>query len=60
MEWMNGWLGLLSVAAQRAFAATLLELPVDRAEAVDGEPPHLEDVLAHARLLAGPAPSRLL
>ncbi len=34
-----GWTGMLAVAAQRAFAATLLELPVDDAEGVDGESP---------------------
>ena len=47
------------MAAQRAFAATLLELPVDGAEGVDGDPPALEDVLLDARLLDPPAPSRV-
>ena len=53
------WTGILAVAAQRALAATLLELPVDDAEGVDGEPPLLEDVLLDARLIDPPQPSRL-
>ncbi len=48
------WTGLLDVAAQRAFAATFLELPVDGAEAVDGELPDLGEVLSHARLVGSP------
>ena len=51
---------LLAVAAQRAFAATLLDLPVDGAEAVDGDPPVLEDVLLDARLVEPPVPRRVL
>ncbi len=58
MAYMHRWTGLLAVAAQRALAATLLELPVDEATA-DGEEPFFEDVLHQARLLAGPVPSRL-
>ena len=58
MAYTHRWMGLLSVAAQRAFAATLLELPVDEAM-VDGEEPFLEDVCHHARLLAAPVPSRV-
>ena len=58
--YFHRWTALLAVAAQRAFAATLLELPVDAAEAVDGEPPPLEDVLGDARLIEPPMPSRLL
>ena len=50
----------MAVAAQRALAATLLELPVDDAEGVDGEPPVLEDVLADARTFDLPEPSRLM
>ena len=57
--YLHRWTGILAVAAQRAFAATLLELPVDDAEGVDGEPPPLEDVLGDARLLDAPAPSRV-
>jgi hypothetical protein len=53
------WTGILAVAAQRALAATLLELPVDDAEGVDGEQPVLEDVLGDARLVEAPLPSRL-
>ena len=43
------WMGLLAVAAQGAFANTLLELPVDEV-GTDGEPPLLEDVLHEGRL----------
>ena len=54
------WTGILAVAAQRAFAATLLELPVEDAGAVDGDVPVLEEVLADARLTEAPLPSRLV
>ena len=56
---IHRWTGILAVAAQRALAATLLELPVDDAEGVDGEQPVLEDVLGDARLVEAPVPSRL-
>ena len=39
---LHRWTGILAVAAQRAFAATLLELPVDDAGGVDGDVPVLE------------------
>ncbi len=57
---LHRWTGILAVAAQRSLAATLLELPVDDAEGVDGDLPPLEDVLGDARLLEAPAPSRLV
>jgi len=41
-------------------ATPLLELPVDEAEGVDGEPPVLEEVLGEARLVEPALPSRLL
>jgi len=53
------WTGIMAVAAQRALAATLLELPVDDAEGVDGDTPALEEVLGDGRLLEAPLPSRL-
>ena len=53
------WTGMLAVAAQRALAGTLLELPVDDAEGVDGDQPELEEVLVAARLLEAPVPSRV-
>ena len=40
------WSGLLSVAAARSFAASLLSLPISNTANVDGEPPLLSDVLA--------------
>ena len=54
------WTGMLAVAAQRALAATLMELPVDDAECVDGGAPTLEDVLLDARLVDPPQPSRVV
>ena len=51
---------MLTVAAQRALAATLLELPVDAAEGLDGDTPFLEEVLLGARWVEPPLPSRLL
>ena len=42
------WSGLLAVAAQRAYAATLLELP-PAAELGEGPMPDLHEVLADAR-----------
>ena len=57
--YQHRWTGILAVAAQRALAATLLEVPVEDAEGVDGEPATLEDVLLDARQLEGPEPSRV-
>lgn len=54
------WTGLSSVAAQRAFAATLLDLPTAYLACVHGEPPLLSEVLTDARLGESPAASRLL
>ena len=53
---LHRWTGILAVAA---LAATLLELPVDDAEAVDGDMRVLEEVLGDARLVEAPLPSRL-
>ena len=58
MAFTSRWVGLLAVAAHRALAATLLELPVEES-AADGEVPLLEDVLHSARLAEAPVPSRL-
>ena len=54
------WTAILAVAAQRAFAASLLELPMGEAGGVDGDPPLLEDVLLDARSLEPPTPSRVV
>ena len=43
------WTGMLAVAAQRALALSLLELPLDRADECDGVEPPLADLLADAR-----------
>ena len=47
-SWVARWSGLLAVAAQRAYAATLLELP-PAAELGEGPMPDLHEVLADAR-----------
>ena len=52
------WTGIFAVAAQRALAATLLELPSIDAGGVDGDTPSPEDVLGEAQLTEAPAPSR--
>ena len=46
--WVTRWSGLLAVAAQRAFAASLLELP-PAAELGEGTEPDLHELLADAR-----------
>ena len=43
------WSGMLAVAAQRAFAASLLELPLANENCWDGEAPACHDVVAGAR-----------
>ena len=43
------WSGILAVAAQRAFAASLLELPLANEDCWDGEEPVCHDVVADAR-----------
>ena len=58
MDWSFRWSGLIAVAAHRAFADTLLALPVDES-CCDGDLPWLEDVLQEARLEEPPCPSRL-
>jgi len=55
---MHRWTGILSVAAQRALAATLLDAPMPGA-AEPRDEPYLEDVLGDARLLEPRDPSRL-
>ena len=42
------WSALLSFAAARAFAASLLSLPLGGTTNVDGEPPLLSDILAES------------
>ena len=56
--YLQRWTGLLAVAAHRAFAASLLELPIDEA-AADGFEAPMEEVLREARLAEPPVPSRL-
>ena len=57
--WVYRWSGILSVAAQRAFAASLLELPAATELGAAGDPPALHELLADARWLQAPANSRL-
>ena len=53
------WSGMLAVAAQRAFAASLLELPLANESCWDGEAPACHDVVADARW-AFPVPNSRL
>ena len=48
VAWIARWSGLLAVASQRAFAASLLELP-PAAELGEGPLPELHEVLADSR-----------
>ena len=57
--WVYRWSGILSVAAQRAFAASLLELPAATELGAAGDPPALHELLADARWLQAPVNSRL-
>ena len=57
--WSSRWSGLLAVAAQRAFAASLLELPLHGLACADGAEPALSDLLAEARFSELPPGSRL-
>ena len=57
--YVRRWTALLAVAAQRALAASLLQLPLFGETCVDGAEPPVSDMLADARWESGPAPSRL-
>ena len=57
--WCARWSGLLAVAAQRAFAASLLELPMHEQMCIDGAEPALSDLLAETRFIELPTGSRL-
>ncbi|OLP82561.1 hypothetical protein AK812_SmicGene36766 [Symbiodinium microadriaticum] len=46
---VHRWTGMLAVAAQRALAYSLLELPLAAADECDGTEPSLGDLLADAR-----------
>ena len=47
--WVVRWSGILAVAAQRAFAASLLELPPGGECSAGGPEPALHEILADAR-----------
>ena len=53
------WSGVLAVAAQRAFAASLFELPLGGECSAGGPEPALHELLADAHWQATPAHSRL-
>ena len=59
LSWSTCWTAILSVAAQRDFAALLLQLPMAPHACVDGDAPPLGDVLGAERRLAAPYESRL-
>ena len=53
------WSGLVAVAAQRAFASSLLELPLLGESCLDGELPSHSDLCAEARWATTAEVSRL-
>ena len=57
--WVARWSGLLTVAAQSAFAASLLELPLARECHIGRETPELQEVLADGRWQLAVHASRL-
>ncbi len=57
--WCSRWSGMLTVAAQRSFAASLLELPLQGLTCADGAGPELSDLLAEERFSELPPGSRL-
>lgn len=59
MAWFGRWTALLTVAAQRAFAASLLDLPATRMAEHDGEEPCTVDVLCDSCSVELPVPSRM-
>ena len=54
------WAALLSCTAQRAFSASLLELPLGATDHTDGDPPPFFDLLAEARGDDPPTPAASL
>ncbi len=57
--YVHRWSGILAVAAQRAFAASLLELPLANEICWDGDAPACHDVVADARWVFPVLDSRL-
>ena len=57
--WVQRWSGIISVAAQRALASSLLELPSEAHDSAAGTEPALHELLADARWHEGPAASRM-
>ena len=56
--YVSRWSGIIAVAAQRARASSLLELPLEAVGAASGEPA-AHEILQDARWLDTSAPSRL-
>ena len=57
--WVQRWSGLLAVAAMRAYAASLLELPPGGDICDEGAAPDLHEILAEVRDSSSPSASRL-
>ena len=57
--WVQRWSGMLAVAAMRAYAASLLELPPAGEACVASEAPELHEILADVRGSLPPTSSRL-
>ena len=58
-SWAHRWSATISVAAQRAFAASLLHLPLAPYLGVDGDAPSTTEVCEEARWLEAPPASRV-
>ena len=59
MAFYNRWTAFLTVAAQRAFAVSLLDLPMTRVAATDECDPDLAEVIAGGCAGSFPSPSHL-
>ena len=57
LAYQRRWAAILSFAAQRAYALSLLELPMTAAGCLDGNPPFMADVLVDDRWSTAPVPS---
>ena len=57
--YIHRWTGVAAIAAQKALAASLLELPGSGEDCMDGDAPAVHDVIADARAIFPVYDSRL-
>jgi len=57
--WIRRWINIVACASQRAFALSLLALPLQQAHNVDGPCPFIGDLLADDRWFSAPVYSRM-